>query len=280
MIFQGLVKLARSTTTGSKRTRSKWTPVGKTAKKRKVGKKTKKGTKVKGGEEMSEQGSSVHRGKNEEECGKPTVGDKTGVLVCDLCTNWYHPSCQDLLEETYKVLKDSELVWLCSYCRECFPNLRIMMGTESSGKHEDQPVAAKLTNILEGQAEQQKKLEETVLSSTARMENTIEATTKQAMQSTINKVEDIIARSSHKIAEEMSNKVDSVTEMYLCKLAGAEKAAGNSITYVNRAAEENQHAAKSLPKITEEMRNTTNKVVKMMESQAKQGRKRTYCYTT
>ena len=52
----------------------------------------------------------------DEKCGtcKKTVG-KEGVL-CEMCECWYHCKCQDILEDTCKLLNQDKIHFYCGIC--------------------------------------------------------------------------------------------------------------------------------------------------------------------
>lgn len=55
-----------------------------------------------------------------EKCGKckKTVKENENGLVCETCERWYHPSCQSVNPELYKMLqKYEEQLWFCGDCK-------------------------------------------------------------------------------------------------------------------------------------------------------------------
>ena len=62
-----------------------------------------------------------------------------------------------------------------------------------------------------------------------RLEKTVEETTKLAILSVVNKMEDGIVQSSHKVTREVGNKVDTAVEVQLNRIEQVEKIIGKSI---------------------------------------------------
>ena len=63
----------------------------------------------------SRRGSS----KDQEKCGQcnKAVTDRDSGVLCEMCENWYHTSCEGISEEVYKVLgKTDALHWFCKRC--------------------------------------------------------------------------------------------------------------------------------------------------------------------
>ena len=45
------------------------------------------------------------------------LGDKDKVIQCEVCAQWFHTKCEEVPDESYKVLvKDDGVNW---YCRGC-----------------------------------------------------------------------------------------------------------------------------------------------------------------
>ena len=41
-------------------------------------------------------------------------------IQCEACTNWFHPSCQGLVQGAFEAITEYDLFWVCSECREQF----------------------------------------------------------------------------------------------------------------------------------------------------------------
>jgi len=52
------------------------------------------------------------------DCSK-AVSDKDNDIQCEVCESWLHGKCQDLQEDVYKLLGQSEAIhWYCSSCNK------------------------------------------------------------------------------------------------------------------------------------------------------------------
>ena len=232
-------------------------------------------------EKVTEKGS-LCGGNCQKQCGKPVLNDAMGGIACDTCLQWYHPSCQELTDEAYKMLRDAKLVWLCSQCRTQLPKFRsvirdagVGVGKEPESMMEVMTVIGKeIDDLKKKQFEYQKKLEDTVLECATRLENSVQDSAKHTMASVVDKTEDIMAKVGHHVVGEVNNKLDKVMEAQLGRLDKVERVVGNSMATVEKVAEESQKAALSLPKISEEVKNSAQKVAKMMGKEADEARKR------
>ena len=221
------------------------------------------------------------RGNIHKACGKPVLDDKTGGIACDVCMEWYHPSCQDLGDEQYNLLRNANLVWLCMHCRNQLPKIRSLLGNETqdnkteTGSQTETSLLDNVEVILKEQLQAQKKeIEDTVLSCATRLEKTVEETTKLMILSAVNKMDDTVVQSNHQVAREVGNKLDTAVEVQLDRIEQVEKIIGKSMASLEKVAVENHKAAQSLPKISADVKSTTDKVVKIIESQADDQRKK------
>ena len=189
----------------------------------KVARRTKKGKKhcrdcnikqdsVKTSSKTLNQGSSDKKtgqasscmGSERRQCGKPVLNDAAGGIACDVCMLWFHPSCQELTDDAYRLLRDAELVWLCSYCKKLLPKLRTLVGKveEDGGTGPTSFDQRKMAEMIEGKVEDlrkdqfdsRKNLEELVLACAARIEKSGEDSARHMMVSIVNKTEDIVAK--------------------------------------------------------------------------------------
>ena len=151
--------------------------------------------------------SNICNGNCKKQCGKPVEDDEEGGIACDICMHWFHPSCQDLTQESYKMLKDAQLVWLCSQCRKQLPKVRTLIETLGQSA-ETQPanlsemsalLDVKMQDLLKDQSKCHQKQEKTILACAARIESSAEGAAKHTMASVLNKTEDIMAKNGHQI---------------------------------------------------------------------------------
>ena len=221
------------------------------------------------------------KGNIHKACGKPVLNDAAGGIACDICMEWYHPSCQDLGDEIYNMLRKANLVWLCLHCRNQLPKIRNLLRTTmqdsktETGSQTETSLLGNVEVMMKEQLQVQKKeIEDTVLSCTARLEKTMEETTKLMMLSAVNRMEDTVVKSGHKVIGEVGNKLDTAVEAQLNGIEHAEKVIGKSVASLENLAVENHKASQTLPRITADMKSTTDKVVRIIESQADDQRKK------
>ena len=245
------------------------------------GKSSHLGTQQKGKSEK-ESSRKMCNGGEKGQCGKLVLNNAKGGIACDVCMRWYHPSCQGLTTDAYNVLRDAKLVCLCSHCREHIPMIRTFI--ERADENMDKEPASlkeigslidsKMSNLQKEQLEYKQKLEETVLSCTTRLEDSVQDLVKHMTASVVDKTEDIMATVGHQLGEEVGSKLDKAVEVQLGRVDNLERVIGNSMTSLEKAAAESQKTALSLPKITEQMKNSTERVVKMMEKEMDEARKK------
>lgn len=220
--------------------------------------------------------NNICRGTGNRQCGKPVRNNKAGGIGCDICMGWFHPQCQDMTDEAYKLLKGSDLVWLCSFCREQLPSLRGIMKKKAElvRTREIEELDRKLEDLRKGQVELHNRLEETMLSCANRIENSVEHTARDTKASLINNTEEIVAKSSYQQMVEVTNKIEKVTEVQLTRFGQVERTVGNSVASLEKVVVESQKTALSLPRITEEVKSSADKVRKILEREADEARKK------
>ena len=229
--------------------------------------------------------SGLCKGSDKRQCGKPVLNDETGGIACDICMTWFHPSCQELTDDAYRVLRDAKLVWLCSYCKKKLPKLRALVrnveddGTgPTSTDHGNmaEMLDDKVKGLRKDQTDCQKKLEEIVLSCAARIEKSVEDSARHMMVSVVNKTEDIVAKVGQHVTGEMSMKLEKVMEIQMGRLEQVEKVVGNGIASLQKATSDNKKPVPvlSTPRTAEEVKSSVQKVVKMPEKEADEGRKK------
>jgi hypothetical protein len=51
-------------------------------------------------------------------CGsyKKAVGKSDKGIMCELCSVWFHSKCQDMVDETYKILSQDRIHFYCETC--------------------------------------------------------------------------------------------------------------------------------------------------------------------
>lgn len=81
-------------------------------------------------------------GNEKAKCGKPVWGTKIDSISCDVCTRWYHPSCQGIAGNMCELITEAKLVWLCSECKKELPRFRELIENKSAEvKHDDGSLA-------------------------------------------------------------------------------------------------------------------------------------------
>ena len=82
------------------------------------------------------------RGGPNKVCGSILSG-KDDSIMCDSCKQWYHPKCQGLAQDAFKMLSKYELLWLCSSCK---PSVMSML---ELGKHLEARIETAEKKIIE-----------------------------------------------------------------------------------------------------------------------------------
>ena len=114
--------------------------------------------------------------------GKPVLNDVMGGVACNTCLQCYYPSCQELTDQIYRMLRDAKLVWLCSLCRSQLLKLHsvirdagVVVGKEPENVMEEVTmISNEIDDMKKKQFDYQKKLEDTVLEYAIRLEKSVQ----------------------------------------------------------------------------------------------------------